>query len=133
MTTYRLALVGGLELAGQVREWVCEQAREACFDEEAVADITLAVSEAVSNIVRHAYEGRNDGRVEATLTVDETALTLRLRDYGRKFDLAAYQPPNLDTPTAGGYGIFLMRTVMDEVRYETGHAEGTELVLVKKR
>jgi len=31
------------------------------------------------------------------------------------------------------YGIFLMRTVMDEVRYETGHAEGTELILVKKR
>lgn len=130
---YRLALVGGLELAGQAREWVCERARVDGFDEEAIAEIALAVSEAVSNIVLHAYAGRTDGRIEATLTVDDMALTLRLRDYGRKFDPSAYQSPDLDTPAEGGYGIFLMRTVMDEVRYETGHAEGTELVLVKKR
>ena len=133
MVMYRLTLVGGPELAGQVREWACERASQAGFNEESVAEIALAVSEAVSNIVRHAYEGRTDGRIEATLTVDETALTLRLRDYGRKFDPAAYQSPDLDTPTEGGYGIFLMRTVMDEVRYETSHAEGTELVLVRKR
>lgn len=133
MARHRLTFVGGLELAGQVREWACERARAGGFDEEAVADVALAVSEAVSNIVRHAYEGRTDGRIEATLTVDNTALTLRLRDYGRKFDPDAYQTPDLDTPTEGGYGIFLMRTVMDEVQYETGHAEGTELILVKKR
>jgi serine/threonine-protein kinase RsbW len=125
--------VGGLELAGQVREWIGERARAAGFDEEAVNDIALAVSEAISNIVRHAYEGRADGRIETTLTVDDTALTLRLRDYGHKFDPDAYQTPDLDTPTEGGYGIFLTRTVMDEVRYDTSHAEGTELILVKKR
>ena len=133
MARHRLTFVGGLELAGQVREWICERAREAGFDEDAVADIALAVSEAVSNIVRHAYEGRADGRIEATLTTDDTALTLCLRDYGRKFDPDLYQSPDLDTPAEGGYGIFLMRTVMDGVRYETSHAEGTELILVKRR
>ena len=131
MTTYQRTLVGGLELAGQVREWVCEQARVASFDKEAITEIALAVSEAVGNIVRHSYEGRTDGRIEATLTIDDTALTLCLRDYGHKFDPDAYQSPNLDTPTEGGYGIFLMRTLMDEVRYETGHAEGMELILVR--
>jgi len=133
MTTHRLALVGGLELAGQFRKWVCEQARVDSFDKEAIVEIALAVSEAVSNIVRHAYEGRSDGRIEATLTVDDTALTLRLRDYGRKFDPDTYQAPDLSNASVGGYGIYLMRTVMDEVRYETGHAEGTGLTLVKKR
>ncbi|MDY6877418.1 MAG: ATP-binding protein [Chloroflexota bacterium] len=133
MATHRLTFVGGLDLASQAREWTCEQARAAGFDEEAIADIALAVSEAVSNIVRYAYEGRTDGRIEATLAVEDTALTLHLRDYGRKFNPDSYQTPDLDTPAEGGYGIFLMRTVMDEVRYETGHAEGTELVLVKKR
>jgi len=133
MATYRLALTGGLELAALIREWVCERARASGFDEKAIAHIELAVSEAVSNIARHAYEGRSDGRIEAALTVDDVALTLRLRDYGHKFDPASYQSPDLDTPSEGGYGIFLMRTVMDEVRYETGHAEGTEIVLVKRR
>jgi len=133
MATYRLALTGGLELSGQIREWVCERARAGGFDKETVAHIALAVSEAVSNIARHAYKGRADGRIEATLTVDDAALILCLRDYGHKFDPAAYRSPDLDTPTEGGYGIFLIRAVMDEAWYETGHAEGTELVLVKRR
>ena len=133
MATYRLALEGGLELASQIREWVREQARAEGLDEDAVGDVALAVTEAVSNIVRHAYDGRTSGRIEATLAVDDTALTLHLRDYGRKFDPATYQTPDLDTPAEGGYGIFLIRTVMDEVRYDTSHAQGTELVLVKRR
>ena len=133
MATYRLALTGGLELSGQIREWVCERARTGGFDEDTVARIALAVSEAVTNIVCHAYEGRTDGRIEATLTVDDAALTLRLRDYGIKFDPDAYQPPDLDIPAEGGYGVFLMHTVMDKVQYETGYVVGTELVLVKER
>ncbi len=130
---YWLALVGGLELVTQVREWVCERARAAGLGEEAIAEIALAVSEAVSNIMRHAYKGRAGGRIEATVTVDDTALTIHLRDYGLKFDPDAYQTPDLDTPSEGGYGILLMRTIMDEVQYETHHAKGMELILVKKR
>jgi len=133
MATHRLALVGGLELSSQFREWVCEQARADGFDNEAIVEIALAVSEAVSNIVRHAYQGRSDGRIKATLTVNDTALTLHLRDYGLKFDPDTYQEPDLDNATVGGYGVFLIHTVMDEVRYETDHDEGTALIMVKRR
>jgi len=129
----RLELRGGPEIIRQAREWAMARARRAGLSSEAIAEIALAVSEACTNIVRHAYAGQPEARIILTATDDDQWLTLHLRDFGRKFDPSAYRPPDLDVLHEGGYGLFLIRQVMDEVRYITDHDQGTELILRKRK
>ena len=55
-----------------------------------------------------------------------------LKDYGARFDLTGYQPPDLSRPAESGYGIYLMKTLMDSIEYLPQKA-GTRLVMVKSR
>ena len=67
------------------------------------------------------------------VTIDETKFNLNIRDFGQKFDKSRYAPPDLDIATEGGYGVFLIEQMMDEVIYIDPTGPGTELNLVKYR
>lgn len=89
--------------------------------EQTIYNIQLAVHEGCMNILEHAYENQPDrmGRIQVELTLHGSPcrLIIDLRDTGRAFDLAAVPPPNPDEPQVRGYGLFLMRQIMDEVHY----------------
>lgn len=115
------------------RDWVGEHAREAGFDRRAVYEIGLAVAEALTNIVRHAYGGRTDRLIELELAIDDNALRLDIGHSGTPYDPETYEPPDLDEPQAGGYGVFLIHSLLDEVVQDTS-AEGlVRLQLVRRR
>ena len=84
-------------------------------------DIQLAVHEICTNIVRHAYSDRAPERIRIMLAVnpDSRTLSVELRDTGRSFNPSEIKEPDLSQPQEGGLGIFLARTLMDDVRYET--------------
>jgi serine/threonine-protein kinase RsbW len=90
------------------------------------------VNEACANIHRHAYAGREDGSIEFQVEVTEAAIRLRIRDYGSAFREEAYRKPDLDHPREGGYGVYLIHELMDEVEYIRREA-GTELRMLKIR
>ncbi len=113
-----------------IRDWLAGVARAKGFDEHEALELMVAVNEACANIHRHAYCGREDGAIEFQLEVRESILSLRIRDYGSRFRLEAYQQPDLEHPTEGGYGVFLIRELMDEVEYVQMKA-GTELRMLK--
>lgn len=81
-------------------------------------NIELAVHEACTNIVEHAYAGVS-GRIEIAFTLIEEPkqFIIELRDRGQSFNLAAIQAPNLEQPQTSGYGLFLVHQLMDEVTY----------------
>lgn len=54
------------------------------------------------------------------MTIDPTAVHLRIEDYGRSFDLLGTRIPDLDALPESGLGIFIMRSLMDEVTYQAG-------------
>ena len=94
--------------------------------------IALATQEAAVNIVKHAYE-REPGRpICAELDVDAQRLALTLTHEGRDFDPAAVRPPDFDGGRAGGFGVYLIREIMDEVYYLHGAAR-RGLRMVKRR
>ncbi len=134
-----MALEADLRLDSRVpeiaraRHWASEHARAAGFSDAEVHSLGLALSEACANVIRHAYHGEPDHPIELHLAVDGSRLELSIRDQGTKFDPQAYQPPNLDEPHEGGYGVFIIRSLMDEVEYDTSGGEGTTLRLVKYR
>jgi len=131
--TFKLELWGGNEVLGPIRAWAASTALTLGADEQAVTDFALAISEATSNAVRHAYVERHQGPLVITARRVGERIVFRLRDFGRKFDPSAVRVPDIEAgPNIGGYGIYLMRGVMDNVYYVTEHPRGTEVILIRR-
>jgi serine/threonine-protein kinase RsbW len=91
--------------------------------------ITLAVEEALTNKVRHAYRNRPDGRIQFEFRTEPDALVFQLTDQGEPPDPAKICARR-DTLQPGGFGTQIMRDVMDKVVYRTTE-EGNQVVLTK--
>jgi serine/threonine-protein kinase RsbW len=120
-----------------ILEFVTAAAEQAGLDTRAVQEVQLAVDEACSNIIEHAYGGQICGDIECTCCVDEDALVTTLADHGAPFDLDSVPEPDLDAPledrTEGGLGVFLIRRLMDEIHYQFTPQSRNVLTLVKRR
>lgn len=79
----------------------------------------LAAHEACANIIDHAYAGTTGQRIAVVITVDDQPLRLviDLYDSGQPFDLEQTPEPNLNVPQVRGYGLFIIRSLMDHVSY----------------
>jgi anti-sigma regulatory factor (Ser/Thr protein kinase) len=95
--------------------------------------VTLAVHEACANIIEHSYQGDTTERIDLTVLVTPAELTIEIRDYGRKPDLAKIQPRALHDVRPGGLGTHFMRSIMDSVTYDISPATGTLLRMTKRR
>ena len=93
--------------------------------------ITLSLEEAITNIIRHAYDGDETKEIIATCELDSEKVIIRLRDFGRQVDRAQIRSRELDDYRPGGLGVRLMQDLMDGVEYNTNFDIGTELTLVK--
>jgi anti-sigma regulatory factor (Ser/Thr protein kinase) len=93
--------------------------------------VLLAVTEAVSNVIRHVYKDRHDQPIEIGLRATPGALTLELEDYGRFVDPTRICSRPLDEVRPGGLGVHLIRSTMDVVEYKQNPHGGTTLTLVK--
>jgi serine/threonine-protein kinase RsbW len=124
------------EYLDEIREYVGERARAAGFGEREVYSIQLATDEAASNIIEHAYRGISNGSFDLTCVFEKNRLTITLLDHGRPFDPSNVTQPDVKADLSdrkiGGLGIYLMRKLMDEVRYEVTFS-GNVLTLVKRK
>lgn len=113
-----------------------EIAQSAGFEGFAVYSIEMAVDEACSNIIEHAYGGEGKGRIGCTCTVNENSITIILKDQGKPFDPSIVPPPNLskdlDERQAHGLGLFFIRQWMDEVHFTSDESENI-LTMVKRK
>jgi anti-sigma regulatory factor (Ser/Thr protein kinase) len=104
---------------GVVRVLVEKWCGQAGFAEQEARRITLAVDEALANIMRHAYGNRPDEWITASLVRDDHGVRFVLEDTGAPVDhtLICKHPPDELHP--GGRGTHFIREIMDEVEYET--------------
>ena len=89
-------------------------------DDDLYGNIMVAITESVNNAMKHGNKLDKTKNVILSATCDENALTIRVEDQGDGFDY-----DNLPDPTApenldkvGGRGVFLMKHLSDEVRFE---------------
>src|SRR3954447_25714230 len=127
------ALPTTLASIDDARQWVSGHARLAHLDAEAIAELEIAMTEALSNVIRHSYDERPKEQVLLSLHIDDDKLELGIRDRGRPFDTDAYLPPDLDVPSDSGYGVFLMEELMDEFTRLPLDEGGTLVSLVRYR
>lgn len=128
---------GRFDSLADIGEFVSQAANEAGFDERNVYHVELAVDEACTNIIEHAYGGEGRGDIECVCRIDDDGLTVVLRDRGRPFDPQCVPEPDLNASIEeckiGGLGLYFTRQLMDEVRFEFPPDAGNRLTMVKHR
>jgi serine/threonine-protein kinase RsbW len=89
-------------------------ARRRALDPEVLADLKLALTEACSNSIRHAYEEGRSGTVEVRYELAADRLSIEVLDEGQGFDPDVPQE-NGEELDEGGLGIAIIRALVDEL------------------
>ena len=121
---------GRPEYVGTVRIAIAHIANIAGFDIEAIDDIKVAVSEACSNIICHAHEGR-EFTYEVYAEIGDKGLAIGVKDRGVGFGVKDYVEPDLGEARGSGLGLFIIKALMDEVDILSAPGEGTDIVMTK--
>jgi serine/threonine-protein kinase RsbW len=113
---YRAAYTSDIRNVAMARHSIAGFAAECGFSDEDVCDIRLAAGEALSNAVEHGNEttARNIV-VECTFSDDE--LSIVIEDSGSRFEEPLFRVSVEPDDRGRGFGIFLMRRLMDEVEF----------------
>jgi serine/threonine-protein kinase RsbW len=93
--------------------------------------VTLAVDEALANIIRHSYKNRDDQRIEFNCDVNAEQMEFTLLDRGEPPDPARICGQPLDEFSLSGRGTHLIKAIMDEVSYKRVSG-GNQLKLIKR-
>jgi anti-sigma regulatory factor (Ser/Thr protein kinase) len=127
---------GRFESLEPISQFVRQAAEEAGLDEMQIYSVELAVDEACSNIIEHAYGEEDKGDIDCSCLIETDGLTVIIKDRGDPFDPDAVPDVNTNQPLEdrkpGGAGVFLMRKVMDAVRFEFT-PDGNVLTMTKKK
>ena len=120
----------------EIREFVGEAARAFGFSEESVANIVLAVDEACTNIIKHAYQYATNKEIEVSIIQNKLSFEIRIFDSGKPFDPTTIRQPDLKEHIGhrkrGGLGVYLMKKLMDKVEYNFQRGKRNEVRLIKK-
>ena len=119
-----------------ISEFVTNWAQTCQFGERAVYAVQMAVDEACSNIIEHAYGGEGKGDITLICKKVDGGLKMTIKDKGTPFDPTIVAAPNINAPLEerdnGGLGLFLMKQLMDEVSF-TFDKKWNTLVMIKKQ
>jgi serine/threonine-protein kinase RsbW len=100
------------------------------FSIEEIEDVKLAVAEACTAVIQHESHGEF---ISLTCEALADSLRVRVHDTGRHLvDATERQRMNFEEARIAGLGVFLIRTLMDEVSYDVHPQHGTDLLMVKR-
>lgn len=118
----------------EVRDFVAMHAQNLGMSEKDISEIRLAVDEAYTNIIKHAYKNIPAKPVQIKLGFDNTQIWISLTDEGESFDPSSYNEPDLmkriKNKQRGGMGVYLIRKLMDNVQYNR-KGQVNEIKMVK--
>lgn len=101
-------------------------------NERLLDSLELIFHEALVNIIEHAYKSGDGGEVKIQIRFTSKDLIFCFEDRGESFDPDAVPPPNLDEPSEGGMGLWLIRQMVDEFHYRS-EADGRNLLRLVKQ
>ncbi len=105
------------------------------LDEMTTMQMNLAIEEAVVNVMNYAYPEGTKGFVDITSMSDDESLQFVISDNGKPFDPTTKEEVDTTLPVEkrriGGLGIFLVRKMMDNVKYE--YKDGQNILTLRKK
>jgi anti-sigma regulatory factor (Ser/Thr protein kinase) len=122
------------EFLRPVRVMVDALASQCGFDDHSCGLISLAMDEALANVMRHGYKGQRDGRIWISAWAQENpdALEIVVEDLGVSVDPGAIRGRDLDDVRPGGLGVHFIRHTMDECSWEQRPGGGMRLRMLKR-
>ena len=133
--TYQLKIPSLSDNLEIIREFVSKIAAKAGFDDDAISKIELAVDEASANVIKHAYKESQRKPIDIMIKIDPEKLTVIVSDRGKGFNASKLKDPDMKEYLAkmrvGGLGIYLIRTLMDEVDFKSEPGKGNQVKMVK--
>ena len=96
-----------------------------CIDD--IEDLKVAISEACTNAIKHSLEDR----FTIIYTMIENGLTIEIIDNGKGYVSKEVSEPDLDNLKESGMGLFIIESLMDEVKVESKEGNGTSIKMTK--
>jgi anti-sigma regulatory factor (Ser/Thr protein kinase) len=129
-------LLSDLKQLRRFREFVrsfCSNLPGPPLGQDIEGSLELAVNEAASNIMKHAYHGRVDQWIHLECEAFPDRLLIRLRHFGDPFDPSMASPPALDGSRESGFGAYIINQSVDDVRYYRDEQGRNCVAMLKRR
>ena len=102
------------------------------FSSVFINDIKLAVTEACTNVIKHAYHHDHAKRFSLSIEVNEQIFVVKVTYFDSNFNPQEIPTPDLNAINEGGLGVFIMRNIMDDVVYSVDLSTGTVCLCMAK-
>ena len=135
----RVELLSHPTFISGVRELVSSICRRIGFPELCCGQMALAVDEALCNVMKHGYEGREDQPISVGMQVhedkggnDHSSIRIVIEDRAKQVDPKSICGRDLQDVRPGGLGVHMIREIMDDAIYEKREGGGMRLIMSKK-
>ena len=129
-----MAFPSSTDQVSQVDDFLESWLREKGIPEDTIADLAIAVTELVNNAIRHGNKLQKEKKVTVALSYYKDKIIVSVADEGEGFI-----PGNIPDPLAEenllkeiGRGIFIVNSLIDDVKYQFPPEGGTKVVITKK-
>ena len=122
--------VSYLLFATSISKQICQQIKVCREDKSFASDVELCVSEACTNAIKYGRSVEREDNVSLYFEINPDKLVIKVQDKGIGFNLNDLPDPDLESLPARGYGLYIIRSKMDEVEYSQTE-EGNFLTMVK--
>lgn len=130
-----IILANDISEISKLNDFIEEIGNEFSLTPDVVFNLTLVLEEAVVNVINYAYPKEEHESIYLSAKMHDGSIVLVLTDTGKEFDPT--QAPDADVTLSaddrqiGGLGIFLIRQIMNEVKYE--RIEGKNVLTLEKK
>ena len=135
MKKMELTVPGKVVYLSKIRKFIKEKATEMGLEEKIVGELQVAINEVCTNIMEHGYNPGRDKEINLKVKVQGARFLVTILDHGKSFDPSAVELPDKDVLIAKkkprGYGIYLIKKIMDKLEYQVKPGIGNELRLTK--
>lgn len=111
---------------------VCYEIASPSMDEDFCSQLELAITEAVANVMRHAYDGRPDQPIQLSAQVFTDRIAFQIRHRGTSFKPDNIAAPPFSRSRDGGFGLFIIAQSVDEASYTSDKQGGNCISLIKQ-
>ncbi len=134
METQKIKLTNKLSDLEKIRDAMENIGAEWSIDAQTCMSVNLALEEAFTNIVNYAFENNDPREIVLDIKKQDDTLIFVIIDEGRPYDPTKTPDPDTSLPAEdrpiGGLGIFLIRKIMDDVKYQRNGTQN-QLTLIK--
>lgn len=125
--TIKMEITSNPDYVGIIRLTTSGIANKIGFSMDDIEDMKVAVSEACTNAIKHS----KDDIFNITFSILENGLTIEIKDNGKGYNMENITNPDLNNPKENGLGLFIIKTLMDDVNIESKENQGTLVKMTK--